>query len=507
MITTLRRHRQWLMWVIAILAIPFCFYFTKTDFSAPRTDRVGTIYDRPVTRLELQRNVRMFMLARQLGMLTFLQDLAGNATSENGAYTEFMWNRLVVRHEAEALGVRASDAEVAGVVKTFRPFRNETGFDMGKYNEFVQTALPSLGFDESQLEELAADQLALARLKELLAAGVQVPAVESKENYEQAFGKLNVAVVRLRLEDFAKEVKINDDDIAKYYEGHKTQLQSEEKRKVEFVTFALSDQEKKLTGRERVDALQKLADRANDFEQALSEKGSDFHALTAKFQLPIRATGVFTQAAPDPQLNGDPQLVPAAFQLTQQDPNSEPLQVADGFCVLHLNGLEPARPLSLDEAKGKVTEAIRNQRLHEMVSNKGAEIARRIRDSLKGGIPAEKAFEQMGIKAEMIPPFSLAENETAKPEPDKPPKVDAPDLPLIKSAVGDLDPGDASEFIPTESGGLVAVLEKREPIDPAQYEQGKAIFDVRFLRGKRTVVFYEWLRDRRHAAGVQQENS
>ncbi|HEV2096821.1 MAG TPA: hypothetical protein VGQ82_09990, partial [Chthoniobacterales bacterium] len=65
----------------------------------------------------------------------------------------------------------------------------------------------------------------------------------------------------------------------------------------------------------------------------------------------------------------------------------------------------------------------------------------------------------------------------------------------------------ASEFIPTESGGLVAVLQKREPIDPAQYEQGKAIFDARFLRGKRTVVFYEWLRDRRHAAGVQQENS
>ncbi|HEV2096276.1 MAG TPA: SurA N-terminal domain-containing protein, partial [Chthoniobacterales bacterium] len=234
MITTLRRHRQWLMWVIAILAIPFCFYFTKTDFSATRADRVGTIYDRPVTRLELQRNVRMFMLARQLGMLTFLQDLAGNATSENGAYTEFMWNRLVVRHEAEALGVRASDAEIAGLVKTFRPFRNETGFDMSKYNEFVQTALPSLGFDESQLEELAADQLALARLKELLASGVQIPDVESKENYEQAFGKLDVAVVRLRLEDFAKDVKISDDDIAKYYEGHKAQLQSEEKRKVEF---------------------------------------------------------------------------------------------------------------------------------------------------------------------------------------------------------------------------------------------------------------------------------
>ena len=127
---------------------------------------------------------------------------------------------------------------------------------------------------------------------------------------------MDVAVVRLRNEDFEKDVKISDEDISKYYEAHKAELKSEEKRKVEFVTFALTEAEKKLTGKERVDALQKVADHANDFSQALLEKDAKFEEVASKFQTPVTATGEFTAAAPDPKLAGNPQLTQYAFQLT-----------------------------------------------------------------------------------------------------------------------------------------------------------------------------------------------
>ena len=110
-----------------------------------------------------------------------------------------------------------------------------------------------MGFNEAQLEELASDELSLMRVKDLLGAGVQVSESESKEYYEQAYGKLQVAVVRFREEDFEKDLKITDEDIAKYYEAHKAQLKSEEKRRVEFATSALSEPEKKLEGKERRD--------------------------------------------------------------------------------------------------------------------------------------------------------------------------------------------------------------------------------------------------------------
>ncbi|MGI8480760.1 MAG: peptidylprolyl isomerase [Chthoniobacterales bacterium] len=502
MITILRRHHRWLMIVIAILAIPFCFYFTKTDLSATRHDDLGRIYDRTVTRVEFQRNARLFNLARSLGMSTLAQDLTVGASTEDKAYAEFTWNRLVLHHEAERLGIRPNQSEVVEVVRALQPFHGDAGFDINKYNEFAQTTLPSLGFSEAQIEELAADQLALKKLKEIISAGVQIPQSESKENYEQVYGKMNVAVVRLRAEDLAKEVKITDDDIAKYYEAHKAQLKSDEKRKVEFVTFALNEEEKKLTGKPRVDALQKLADRANDFTQALLEKGTRFADVTAKFQKPVDVTGEFTLAAPDPRLAANPDLAQTAFQLTTQEPHSDAVQAGDGFYVLNLAGTTEAKPLTLEEAKGTITEAIKKERLREIASNKGAQLASQIREAIKSRTPLEKVAQDNGAKLDRLPPFTLMDSSAP---PDKPtdPKTDAPDLPMIKNAVAELASGEISNFIPTPEGGVVAVFEKRDPIDPAGYEQGKVAFDQRYLRGKRSVIFYEWLRDRRQVAGIQ----
>ncbi len=198
MINVLRKNQKALWIVIALLCIPFIFYFSKSDMSAVRSSDLGHLYGRPVTRIEAQRNVRMFNLARELGMFTYLQDMIAGANSQNEAYDQFVWNRLILRHEVEKLGIAPSGAEVAKVIKTLQPFQGEKGgFDLGKYTDFTQRVLPELGFGEAELEEVVADQLALERLKEIIGLGAQIPEVESRENYERAYGKLSVAVVRV----------------------------------------------------------------------------------------------------------------------------------------------------------------------------------------------------------------------------------------------------------------------------------------------------------------------
>ena len=235
-------------------------------------------------------------------------------------------------------------------------------FDPKKYDEFTKTMLPSLGFNEAQIEEVVSDQLALTRMKSLLGAGVQIPESESQENYERAYGKMEVAVVRLREDDFQKDVKISDEDIAKYYEARKDQLKSEEKRRVEFVAFPLTEDEKKLTGKERKDPLQRVADRANDFTQALLEPDAKFGEIATRFESPVTVTEDFTVAAPDPKLSAIPQLTQYSFQLTAQAPFSDPIQGPDGFYVLHLLSITEAHPLSLEEAKPKITETLKSER-------------------------------------------------------------------------------------------------------------------------------------------------
>jgi hypothetical protein len=506
MINVFRKHQKWLMIVIAILAIPFIFYFNKTDIGAQRADSIGRIYNRNVSLVEARRNARLFELAKQLGMLNFLHDLAPGSqiqdlmpggTTREEIFREFTWDLLILKHETAGLGIRPTAAEIAKVVKTFRPFQGPAGFDINLYNQFAEVALASKGFTDTEIEELAADQLAVDRVKDLLGVGVQVPEAEIKENYERLYGKLDALVVRLRSEDYLKDVNISDMEVGTYYKAHTAELKSEEKRKIEFVTFGLSEDQKKLTGKERVDALQKLADRANDFEQALLEKSAEFRQVAAKFQLPIQSTGEFTSTAPDSKLSAVPELGVFAFQLTPQDSNSDAIQVADGFYVLHLSGVVEARPLTLEEAKPQILVTLRNQRLQERVSIKGRQASHQIREETRMGIPLDLAIKNTSLKVEPVPPFSL--DESSPPEKDK----NFPDLQIIKGALEEMNPGDVSEFAPTPQGGLIVILRKREPVDAAVFAKGKADFQERFARVKREIVFLEWLQNRRRVAGVQ----
>jgi hypothetical protein len=508
MMRFLRKHRNWLMIVIAILAIPFVFYFNKTDLGAQNANRFARLYDRNISMTEAQKTARLFELAGALGMTRFLQDLttgAGDRSNRNEVYAVFTVNLIILRHEAERLGIRPTSAEIADFVRNVRLFRGPDGFDQKKYDEFTQNALTPYGMGEGQIEEVVADELALNRIKSLVATGINVPESESKAEYERAYGKLFVNVIRLDPAEFSKDIKITDDDIQKYYESHKAGLKTEEKRRVEFVSLPLSEEQKKLQAKERIDALQKLADRANDFSQALLEKGADFRQAAAKFQLPVETTGEFSAALPDPKLK-DPQLTSAVFQLTAEEPNSDVLQQPDGFYVLHLAGVVPARPLTVEEAKPKIVDAIKKSRAREMLSTKGARVAHDLREGLKAGEPLPSLLQKASVKAEKVEPFALFDESEPKDEAAK--KKDKPaDFLAIKNAAASLHPGEVSEFFPWEEGGLVVYLEKKEPPDQSKYQQEKSDFENRMLNNKRQIVFAEWLRERQNEAGAAQERA
>jgi len=108
------------MIVIAILAIPFIFYFVqRPDYGAMRSDKFARIYDRNVSMLEAQQTVRLLTLAQALGMSDFVQTLtAGAGQNPNQTAVQFVVNLLVLRHEAARLGIRPGYSEIAEVVRT-----------------------------------------------------------------------------------------------------------------------------------------------------------------------------------------------------------------------------------------------------------------------------------------------------------------------------------------------------------------------------------------------------
>ncbi len=505
MITVMRKHHKVLMIIITVLVcISFSWYWNKTDFAQMSDATVGTIYNRSVSQVEFQRNVRLLRLGSQLGMRDLLMELTAGAQTENDAFEKFSWNLMVLRHEAQEMGIQPTTSEIADAIKALPAFQGENGFDVSRYTNFVDQALAPMGFSETQLEELAADQIVLQRVKKVLSAGVSVPETEMRSDFEQAYAKMDVGVVHFNAAETGTEVPVTDEQITKYYEAQKAQLKTDEKRKVKFVEFGLTEEQQKLTGKPRIDILQKLADRANDFTEALQAKGADFDQVVAKFKLTPKETSEFSKESPDPQLAGTPALVTAAFALTKETPNSDAIQTKEGFDIMHLLQVEPSRPLTQEEARPQIVETLKKRNAQQMLAMKAAGVASKLREELKSGKPVAEAASAAGVKVENLPPFALAEGPIpgAAPEASPAPKNENPEMPSIKRAASGLSAGEVSDFVNTKDGGLLVILEKREALDPAQYEKARPILESRSMDNQSQVVFYEWLRERRRAAGV-----
>src|ERR1051325_1916235 len=207
MITIMRKHHKVLMiFITALVCISFSWYWNKTDFAQMGNGSIGKIYDRNVSQVEYQRNVRLLRPGSQLGMRDLIQELTMGAQTETEAYDTFSWNLLVLRHETEALGLNPTTTEIANGVKELPAFQTEKGFDLARYTEFTDHALAPMGFSEAQIEELVSDQIALQKLKKILSAGVTMSEADMRKNYERAYAKMDVSVVRFPFVDFEKEV-------------------------------------------------------------------------------------------------------------------------------------------------------------------------------------------------------------------------------------------------------------------------------------------------------------
>ena len=120
------------------------------------------------------------------------------------------------------------------------------------------------------------------------------------------------------------------------------------------------------------------------------------------------------------------------------------------------------KTISLEEAKPKITDTLKAERLRDLVSKKGAEIASKIREGLKSGTPLEKVAQQSGFKLDRIPAFSLMEIPGSKPET---PKDATPKDAVLKEATGMVSSSRAP-FAPSVSiagalaGGIVLMSGK-----------------------------------------------
>lgn len=494
MVNLIRRFQQPLMIFITILVIIAFAWLYNTTSSLDRagTDRIGTIYGRDVTQTEFVRTGRKFELARDLGMYELLQDLVGPAMTLDQATENFVWNSMVLRRETERLGIQATNTEVEEFVKAMPVFQAEGKFDSNRYFAVVQNALAPRGFSEDQLEELVRDSLKLGKIKELLASTTAPAQSEVQSIFEQRHQKTDASVIRLKLDEFLKNAQLTEEDIKKAFEERKDSLTTEEKRKVKYVAFTLPKEGAPTEGKEKIEAMQKLADKASDFSVAMAEKNANFEEIAKKMEVPVQQTSEFTASEPPAELGKAEEIARAAFRLTKEEPNSDPVSAENGYYVIQLAETVPPRPLTYEEAKPKLETELKSERAREAMDLRAKEIRSKIETELKAGKSFPEAVKAAGVTPETFPTFSLAE-----------PKFNQPDAREVIGTASELKTGELSEFVPTTTGGLLVYVNARQPVDNKALESEQKLIADSLSRSRREALFQEWMKNRRADANVQ----
>jgi len=496
MVNLFRRFQQPLLIVLTILVIiAFVVLYGGPGTRLDRlgSDRVATIYDRNVQPAEYMSIGRQFEICRMLGMFDLIIPLAQNARSMADVTDNYIWNTLVLRHEALRLGIQPTEVQVAEAIQKLQAFQTNGQYDHSRYMQAVQMVLAPRGMNSSHLEELVRDSIRMQTVRDILSAGYFPAPDELEKAYASQYQKMEAAVVRIAREDVAKAVKVSDDEIKAAYESRKETLKTPEKRKVQFVTFPLPAKAKEKDAPAPVAAdLQKVADRADDFASALLAEGAKFEEVAKRFNIEIKTSPVFGMGERIAELGNQPRAAAAAFQLTKEHPFSDTLQTEQGYMILNLLEVQPSKPLSLEESKSTLAESLKADKVRETLSLKAAEVRKKSEEGIKAGKTFVQAIEGTGYKAETLAPFSRSDTD-----------LKGDDAALIQNSAADLKDGETSKPLDGSMGSVLVHVLKRQPVDPADLEKQKASLLPMLETQRVDGLLSEWIDRQRSASGLQ----
>ena len=493
MVSLIRKYQQSLMVFVTIMVIiAFVWLFNGTQLDKIKHAADYKIYERTYSQAEIDKLARRFGIAMRLELREFVFGLGGGAMDQNQLLENFVWNSFVLDEESKKLGITATDEQIVAAIQKIPLFQTKGAFDAAKYQAFLTGDLRAYGFSDRQFEELMADTVRLNRLKDLIGSTVDVTPAEARAAFAREQQPLNVSYVSFAAKDFADAVAPTDDEVQKYFKERSETLVTNEKRVVSFVQIELSEEEQALKGKERGAALQKIGDTAGSFSQAILEKDANFEAVAKQFNLPVATTSEFSEAETAPEFESTPAVSNAAFRLTEAAPYSDPVRSENGFYVLHLVKVTPSKALTLDEAKTKIVNAIKEEQGLNALTQKANEVRAKLTEAIQGGKSFKEAAEGQGLKVEAFPKFS-----PAKPEREKPYAQE------IAQKAPEMADGSLSELVQTAEGGLILHLDSRDPIDEAAFELAKTreMASLRFTA--RYSAFVQWMALRKKEANPQ----
>lgn len=472
-----------------------------------------------------------------MDMYSFTAALTDNKSeSEDSMEKSFFVNRLLLQQAGRDFGIQPDDQQAIQFLRERSVFTDTDPtnptvkkFNQENYENFIKNSLGKSGMGETDLFALVKDFLIYEKLTALIGTAIAINPDDVKQAYQANMQKISASYVKLPLDDFKAKQQPTEEQLKEFWELRKDSYETEMRRKFTYVigtpqypegaekapeapkAAKLGDlppepsaADKEIMEKRRKAELAvaaKMDDLLSDIEDS---KGGEFENAVRKLGWEIRVTEIFTASTiPEVLLPLTPRkttktLAQLLFNLkTTSDPISKftasfPIGAADWF-IARMDAEEASREKTFEEAKEDVKAQWIEEKAREAIKVAADEAKKKLEESLKGGKSFADAAKEAGFTVVTVGPIRRGETPDGQAH-----------APEIFTAAQYLNPGNLTEIINTDSGALIAIVDKREIEKNPNLEMMLMSYVSQYENQMSIFAFQSWLAEQNTAAKVSQ---
>ncbi len=381
--------------IIVIIALVFVFFGTNMGDSNKR-DAVAMVNGEAISITDYSREyTRMVDTLREQFGGTLPKNLIESLGIKDQVLQRLIQQTLLVQG-AQRMGIYVSNWEMQEEIKNQPYFQVDGKFDNARYKQLLaQNKMAPKQYEES----LRLDLLGRKVNKRLTDFAVLTD-WEIDQRFAFNNNEIKLAYHKLQASDFAKDIKVTDEDLAAYYDLHKEEYKSAPQVKIKYLAFPVAKamETMTITEKEISDYYQK-----NISSYQVSEKRSARHILlktdgtnddiqktkAEEVLNKIKAGGDFAALAKE--FSEDPgsasrggdlgsfgrgQMVPtfeeAVFSMAQGEV-SDLIKTRFGYHIIEVQAITPAKTTPMAEVSDAITRTLKQQQAKDKAfENAGA---------------------------------------------------------------------------------------------------------------------------------------
>jgi peptidyl-prolyl cis-trans isomerase D len=403
----------------------------------------------------------------------------------------------IYRVEANRLGLRASDVEIAALIR--KQFKSTDGkpFDQAEYEA---TALEQAG-SISAFEERIRDDLSAMKLRAFLTSGITVSEEDLLNDFKRKNTKFDLSYVSVNTADIAQTITPTDQELRDYFEKNKATYHiNSPQKKIRYIFVNTSKIGEKLSITD--------AELKEEYDKLPEDKkiaGVNGQEIVLRIPTPAQDADIYAKAsAVRDRLTRESQFVTETeFADLAKGQSENPVTASNGGRLKgpvrenpnnptdpyqRLIKMRPGQvtepigyegryfilrrgddvPKSFEMAKKELEVSLRNRRAYTVA----AELAQKISDALKQNKDVQKTVADFAAQANMTAADMVKETAYIKPGDDVP---NVGVSPQFEEGIAVLENvNDVGDKIPVQNGFAIPLLvDKKEPRD-AEFDEVKA---------------------------------